>query len=370
MEKKYSGGIFADSLEKRRAKVEIIVEDREVIVLTDTGIEFRFSYLDTTIELGGASGKMIFLHKDERKITAFSEDKGFQGELMQSSFSPLLEGLLLKKQAQRKRMFGYVFTGLGAFAILLWLGFILLGNLAAYAIDFLPTKVDQKIGEFAGENMDHGGSEVHDAEIVEPVEEIVAILEAAVRKVDGRDWEFDVHVIDADIENAYALPGGYIVVYTGLLEEMERPEQLAGVLAHEMAHVTERHGLERIVKMVGLTVMVDVLLGDVEGMIALAAEFLSVSTINAYSREAETEADLKGLVFLQEAQIDPRGLIEFFSTLEDLDGDVAGMIPEWASTHPDHQARIEAIEEQIDKSMEIEDLGEKIAWKELKDRLE
>jgi Zn-dependent protease with chaperone function len=370
MERKYSGGIFANSLENRREKIELIVEGQEVIVETDSGARFVFDHLDTTVEMGGASGHMIFLHKDDRTITAFSEEKGFQEELMQSSFAPLLEGLVKKKQTATKRMLGYVFAGLGIVGLLLWLGFILLGNLAEYAIGFLPPEVDQKFGELAGENMDHGGSEVFDAAIVEPVQEIVSILETAVREVDGKDWVFDVHVIDADIENAYALPGGYIVVYTGLLEEMERPEQLAGVLAHEMAHVTERHGLERIIKMVGVAFVVDGLLGDVEGMIALGAEFLSFSTINAYSRDAESEADLKGLAFLQEAQIDPRGLIEFFSKLEEIGGDIDGMIPEWVSTHPDHQVRIQSIEESIDKSIEIDDLGEKIAWKELKDRLD
>ena len=62
------------------------------------------------------------------------------------------------------------------------------------------------------------------------------------------EWNFDVHVIDADIQNAYALLGGYIVVYTGLIEDTERPEQLAGVLAHEISHVTQRHGMSRILE--------------------------------------------------------------------------------------------------------------------------
>lgn len=374
MSEKYSGGIFSDSLEKRRSQVEIVVEDQEVIAETSSGIMFRFDYLETGVEIGGASGKMIFLRSKDGKNTLFCEDSGFQEELLQSSFAPLLEKLLDEKRARKRKFQVYGLYLLGFCGALIWGVFVLLGSLADYALGLIPPDLDEQFGKLAFESMDHGGSEVHEGVIVEPVQDIVNILEKAVQENKEQDWNFKVHVIDADIKNAYALPGGYIVVYTGLLEEMSRPEQLAGVLAHEMAHVTERHSVQRLVEMAGVAFVVDGLLGDVEGMVALGAEFLSFSTINAYSRDAETEADLKGVAFLQQANIDPRGLMEFFALLDQADGEMMEMVPEWMSTHPDHQIRIQTIENFLEKEFEKEkkpeDLTEKIAWKELKEHLD
>ena len=94
MSQSYSGGIFSASLEKRREPVEIIVEDQEVIAKTSAGIVFRFNYMDITLEVGGASGKMIFLRSKDQNDTLFCEEFGFQEELLQSSFAPLLQKFL------------------------------------------------------------------------------------------------------------------------------------------------------------------------------------------------------------------------------------------------------------------------------------
>ena len=128
--------------------------------------------------------------------------------------------------------------------------------------------------------------------IVQPVQQMVDKLTANIEE----EWNFDVHVIDADIQNAYALPGGYIVVYTGLMEDTERPEQLAGVLAHEISHVTQRHGMSRsILEAAGVAIMIDLLLGNVEGIVAFGAEIFNASAVNAYSRDSEVDADVEGL---------------------------------------------------------------------------
>ena len=85
---------------------------------------------------------------------------------------------------------------------------------------------------------------------------VVDAIDTIVRRLADHasrtDVTYEVWVVDAPIVNAFALPGGYIVVYTGLIDKAETPEQLAGVIAHEMAHVTKRHGLQRVAQSAGV----------------------------------------------------------------------------------------------------------------------
>jgi len=149
-------------------------------------------------------------------------------------------------------------------------------------------------------------------------------------------FEFRISVLDLDTPNAFALPGGQIVVFRGLLDFAESPDELAGVLAHEMGHVTFRHGTEGIVKSLGLAFFFGVMLGDLgSGAIGLAGETL-VST--AYSREAETEADSAALELLDRAGLRAEGVAEFFARLEKAYGDMPAAVA-LLSTHPTHLSR-------------------------------
>jgi predicted Zn-dependent protease len=161
--------------------------------------------------------------------------------------------------------------------------------------------------------------------------------------------KFHLQVVESDIVNAFALPGGEMIVFTGLLAKAKQPEQVAGVLAHEMAHVTLRHGLQRIGQSLGIVTVAQLLIGDVGGLVALGTQILTTAAINSYSREQETQADLEGLRMLREAGINPLALAEFFDMMQAA-GD--GKIPEgmvWLSTHPDHRARIQAIQDEMKK---------------------
>jgi predicted Zn-dependent protease len=132
-----------------------------------------------------------------------------------------------------------------------------------------------------------------------------------------------------------------------LIKDTERPEQLAGVLAHEIAHVTRRHGMSRILEAAGVAIAVDMLLGNVEGMIAFGAELFSASAVNAYSRDSETDADVEGLKLLVDAGIDPNGMVEFFQVMEQEEDELTEMIPLWMRSHPEHEQRIVVLQAQI-----------------------
>ena len=122
-------------------------------------------------------------------------------------------------------------------------------------------------------------------------------------------------VVKSDIVNAFALPGGYVVVFTGLMKKAESGEEVAGVLSHELNHVLQRHGLERLVKSLGLMTVTAIVFGNQQGLVGMMKQLgVELFTLK-FGREQETEADLTGLQLLQRAKIDPAGMSRFSTAL-------------------------------------------------------
>jgi predicted Zn-dependent protease len=125
------------------------------------------------------------------------------------------------------------------------------------------------------------------------------------------------------------MPGGVIVVHTGLIAATSRPEELAGVLAHEVQHVELRHSLRGMVKDLGLRGLWSFVTGDIGGTLAGQAA-LELTSLK-FSRDDETEADHKGLDALIAAGIDPSGMPAFFKIMTEKAGDAPAA---FISTHP------------------------------------
>ena len=339
------GGVFHSELPNKRASATFEIDvEREVITATaNGGRQFTLALDDVRLELAGATGNMLFVRSTQDETIFFSEDAKLLEQLGQTSLRGEVEQLLVqrKKTTQQGWMLwggllaGVLVVGLGLFASI--------QSLSGRMVAFIPIEVDVKLGEFVGAAMDKEGPEVKEDIIVQPVQQMVDALTANIEE----EWNFDVHVIDADIQNAYALPGGYIVVYTGLIEDTKRPEQLAGVLAHEISHVTQRHGMSRILEAAGVAIMIDLVLGNVEGIIAFGAEIFSASAVNAYSRDSETDVDVEGLKLMVDAGIDPSGMVEFFQIMEQEEDELTEMIPLWMRSHPEHEERIVVLQAQI-----------------------
>ena len=156
-------------------------------------------------------------------------------------------------------------------------------------------------------------------------------------------YKFEVTVVKSDVVNAFALPGGYVVVFTGLMKKAESGEEVAGVLSHELNHVLQRHGLERIVKSLGLMTVAAIVFGNQQGLVGMMKQLgVELFTLK-FGREQETEADLRGLQLLQRAKIDPSGMITFFERLSEKD---QGRM-EWLSTHPMSAARAERLKAEL-----------------------
>jgi beta-barrel assembly-enhancing protease len=170
-----------------------------------------------------------------------------------------------------------------------------------------------------------------------------AIDEIGGRLVDGlstNPYEFHFLVVDDPQMNAFALPAGYVFVNFGLIEAADSPDQVAGVLAHEIQHAMRRHGLRNVIARLGLTLIVGLAVGDVQGMGGIVGSMAAEMAGLSFSRDQEEEADRLGLELLYAANFDPDGLPAFFDKLKDKEKELGMALPSFLSTHPDTDSRV------------------------------
>jgi Zn-dependent protease with chaperone function len=215
------------------------------------------------------------------------------------------------------------------FPVLLLLAFLWQADrIAAAAASRVPIEQEVKLGNQAFEQM-RGSLELQDSG---PAYEAVQTLGQRLTK--GSKYRYRFHVAKNDAINAFALPGGIIVVHTGLIQATRRPEELAGVLAHEIQHVEQRHSLEALVKDLGLRGLWLLVTGDIGGGV-LGRAALELTSLT-FSRGAEQEADQRGFDLLVENGIDPSGMADFFIVMAEQAGPTP---PPLLSTHPASQDR-------------------------------
>jgi predicted Zn-dependent protease len=177
------------------------------------------------------------------------------------------------------------------------------------------------------------------------------IAAAVGREIPDAQWEFVV--FEADQVNAFALPGGKVGVYTGLLRLVESDDELATVIGHEIAHVTSRHGAERMSQAMaaqGVGTLGQVALGatdwspTTQGLVMAAYGLGATVGISAYSRTQELEADTVGLRFAAAAGYDPRSAVTFWRKMQAAN-ERSARPPEFLSTHPSDERRIANLEQ-------------------------
>ncbi|MFO7656365.1 MAG: M48 family metalloprotease [Bacteroidales bacterium] len=158
------------------------------------------------------------------------------------------------------------------------------------------------------------------------------------------EFRWKITVINSDVVNAFAAPGGYLYFYTGLIKYLDKGSDLAGILAHEVAHADRRHSTESMTKEYGFSVLLSLLLGqNPSQMEELLASLALSGTTLAYSRKNEYEADQYAVYYTSDTEYyHPLGVKEFFEKLMNEGG--GNGIPEFLSTHPSDENRIENVE--------------------------
>ena len=196
-----------------------------------------------------------------------------------------------------------------------------------------------------------------DPEVLKVLQDTVDFLK---QSLSGNPYDLKVYILPVEQVNALALPGGPIVIFEGLIDKAESPEELAGVLAHEIQHILLRHSTRGILRNMAESILVTIFLGDMnsvmEGIVQLAGQLETLGL----SREMEAEADQKGMELIFSANIDPHGMIRIFEKLmqeESLQKELSEektaseendmKLFSYFSTHPSGRNRLAQLEKQM-----------------------
>ena len=316
--------------------MEVEVGEAALVVRAEGEDPVELPYAVLDLSLGGDANGQLVCTPRGREDQLYLERRGLEGELSgaPADFVGVYRGLVGAHRRGwakgRLVVLGVVVSVVAAFVVLAV-------EAQALAVGAIPYSLERELGEqaFVGyrEELDLRVDPALQAFVEETGERLLGAYEGEV------PYAFSYHVARDPQVNAFAMPGGYVVVLTGLIAEGETPEQVAGVVAHEVSHVLLRHSVRQMVNQAGIFTALAVFVDPLG-----AAELYTATSLLGlkFSRDYEAEADALGVELLHRAGIDPRGLPEFF-------GGLGGALkpPELLSTHPSDETRVETLRAQI-----------------------
>lgn len=332
---------FAPGLPSHGEKARAAFTDGALFV---NGRRVETSLTEVGVTLGGFDHDQLFLfwHQEEGRYAISPADANARRQLIASA-PPPLSGLLqgASKDASRKQRRSRF--GLGVLGLILLMPLLLIAlmlwkshDIAGWAAGHISIENEQKLGELAfkqataGMKLRQGGVDA------------AAIREIGARLTKGSKYDYKWYVAEDPAINAFAVPGGYVVVNTGLIQAADSAEEVAGVLAHEVQHVERRHTLKNIVHSLGLRAALALAMGDIgSGMLGDMAAQLSELK---FGRDLESESDRLGLLALKQAGIAPQGMVSFFDKLRKQEGAAP---PALLSTHPASEDRMQALQAMV-----------------------
>ena len=335
--------VFFDGHTARRHKVRVRpTEDGAALALLAEGAEaevlWPLTHLRCLPDEADAGALTLTLHRETEDETPrdparlILRDAGMRNWVI--ARAPALTRRDVRKGTATKIAGRLVAAGV-ALALLI---FVILPQLALFLADRVPPETEMALGQSVKRQMQWMLTLDDDREDLtcSGAEGLAALGAMRDRLTTGLDLPYpvDLVVFDHDMVNAFAAPGGHVVIVRGLLDKAETPEEVAGVLAHEIGHVAARDPLRAAMRSAGTAGLLTMVLGDFSGgtLIALVGEHVMNA---AYSREAETAADAFAHDLLTGAAVDMSGLAVFFDRIKELGAD----IPEYLSTHPATGAR-------------------------------
>jgi len=215
-------------------------------------------------------------------------------------------------------------------------------------VNFYSLEKEIALGKQLAQEVERSSKLIDDPIVTEYVNRVGQNL---VRNSDAR-VPFTIKVIDSDQVNAFALPGGFFYVYTGLILRANEESELAGVMAHEISHVTARHGTKTatkgdIMQLASIPAMIFIPYSWAGWGIYQAMNIAIPLTFLKFSRDQEREADFLGLQYMYKAGYDPNSYVTFFERIQADEKRRPGTIPKVFSTHPPNGERIENAQKEI-----------------------
>jgi predicted Zn-dependent protease len=328
-------GSYLDGRTAARSPVSIRLM-REGLEITIEGAGTRFwPYREIRQTQGSYAGEEVRLERGgELPETLLIPDTAFLESLHEAA--PQV-GLRFHDPRRRSARLRWTIVAAGGVlvataAIYLW-GIPLLASLVT---PHVPVAWEEALGRSAVTYLAPEGRRCTDPTLGAAMDAIVARLLAAGPP---SPYTMRVYVVNRPVVNALAAPGGHVVIFHGLLERAGTPEELAGVMAHELQHILRRHSTRAVIQGVGTGLLLVALTGDVTGPLAYGLETARALGELRYSRRAEEEADAEGMKMLLAARVDPAGMIAFFQKIQKDEGTPLQALA-YLSSHPMPAERI------------------------------
>ena len=344
----YTGIGLNHKLERGRISGVISVTQSHIIFSYDAG-EIKFPMQGIEISHGGAGNRvMYFNHPDFKEWTFYSGDVTLEKDPFLSQHDDGKKSIS-KLKSTRRLYLGVGITALAIIVVAIATLFLFRKELVYKIALTIPIEWEQKAGEQLFKSIEQTHPLLKDSSLQEQLNKLVAPLVKEVAKEDTT-FKFKFYIVKDSTLNAFALPGGNVVVNSGLILRAESPEEVLGVLGHEIAHVTRRHHARGLIASRGVYYVASFFLGGGSDLVDLIINAGSTLQSLQYDRSLESEADDQGWEYVVKAGINPKGMISFFEKLEDAQGPVEKGASEslsLISTHPATSERIEELRKKL-----------------------
>jgi predicted Zn-dependent protease len=331
-------GYYLDGRTAQRQKAAILLTPTALEVTTEEGGKLWWPYHEIRQTQGFYAGEQVRLERSGEIVEALLvSDTAFLTSL--HSFSPELTTHFHNPSRRATRANLTFLAALAAVAITAALYLWGIPAMAALAASRVPVSWEEHLGQAVMEHLAPPEEWCTEQGRVQVIDQIMTTL---TKPLPNSPYKFRVVVLNNPMVNAFAAPGGNIVIFRGLLERTRTAEELAGVLSHELQHILQRHVTRTLLQHVSTGLLVAAVTGDVSGATAFGLETARTLGILRYSRQNEEEADREGMQMLIRAGIDPAGMISVFELLKKEGGELPALLG-YLSTHPSTEDRIEQL---------------------------
>lgn len=348
----YEGIALHESFPKGRKSGTIEVNDVDIL-FKDEGKRIQYFPISKCVITQGGTGNryVYFSHPEKDGWTFYTDDKSIlKNPVFGRDQNHQKSVRKIKNNRRGLKLAVQSFFGLIIALVILF--FVFRGRIVESVATSIPVTWEQEISGTMLETATAGKNIITDENILK---ELYKITDPLVAAVENKDFKFTFTIVEDPTLNAYALPGGAIVIHSGLILEADHVNEVAGVLAHEISHVTRRHHVRGMVDKLGFFMLLRALLGDVGGIGAELAVYGATIESLKYSRDYELEADESGWNLMLKANLNPTGMIDFFEKLQHEHGDMPG-VASFMSTHPATGDRIEILESKPLKNKSFDEL--------------
>lgn len=257
----------------------------------------------------------------------------------------------------------------GTISILLFFGVLFalmqIDWMTVFKVKKVTNKTEQKLGDIFWEVFKNVEKENKNIQVANSLDSIVNTI-CFANNIDRE--KIKIHILLKDDINAFALPNGHLIVYSGLVLNSDNQEELTGVICHEIAHIELNHVMKKLVKEIGLSMLISMTTGN--GGNEIIKKATKVLSSSAFDRSLEKAADIKAVDYMSNAKVNSEPFANFLYKLSDKENEATKYMT-WISTHPDSKERAEyIIEYNKTKLANHKQILSTESWERMKQELE